>query len=49
MQETYQQKPKLLGIIRTQYSHHRKSRILQNTRKVIFGFKIISRDAGTGF
>jgi hypothetical protein len=30
MQESYQQKPRLLGIIRTQYSHHSKSWIPQH-------------------
>ena len=33
MQESYQQKQRMLTIIRTQYSHHSESWIPQHTRK----------------
>jgi hypothetical protein len=39
--------PRLLGIIRTQYSHHSESWITQHTGKT--RFKIISHDAGRGY
>jgi hypothetical protein len=39
---------RLLGIIRTQYKHHSKSRIPQHTGKARFGFKILSHDADRG-
>jgi hypothetical protein len=43
------QKPRLLGIIRTQYSHLSESWIPQHNRKVRFRFKIISHDGGRRF
>ena len=48
-QKSYQKKPRLLGIIKIQFSHHSKSWISQHTRKARFGFKITSNDAGRGF
>jgi hypothetical protein len=48
-QEYYQQKPRLLGTIRIQFSHHCKSWILQQTRKARCTFKIIFHDADRGF
>ena len=47
-QEPYQQKPRPHGNIRTQFSHHSKSRIPQHTRKARVGFKIISHDTDRG-
>jgi hypothetical protein len=44
-----QQKPILIGIIRTQYFHHSKYWLPQHSRKARFRFKIISHDAGRGF
>jgi hypothetical protein len=41
VQKHKQQKPKLLGIIRTQFSHHNKHGIPQHTKKA--RFKIISQ------
>jgi hypothetical protein len=38
-QETYQQKPRLHGIIRTQFSHNSKSWIPQHPVKARFGLK----------
>ena len=49
MQESYQQKQRLLGIVRTQYSHHSESWISQLTGKARFGFKIISHDTNKDF
>ena len=42
-------KPRLLGIIRTQYTHHSESRITQQIRKARLRFKIISHDTGRVF
>jgi hypothetical protein len=49
MQESYQQKPRFLGTIRTQFSQHIKSWIPQHTGKARCKFKIISRDGDRGF
>jgi hypothetical protein len=49
MQELYQQKLRLLGIIRTQLSYESKSWIPQHTGKARCGFKISSHDADRGF
>jgi hypothetical protein len=43
-QESYQQKPRLLGSIRNHFSHHSETWIPQHTGKARFGFKIISHD-----
>jgi len=40
VQEHKQQKPRLLGIIRAQFSHQRKYWITKHTRKARFRFKI---------
>jgi hypothetical protein len=47
-QETYQQKPRLHDIIRTQFSQNNKFCIAQYTRKARFGFKITPHDADRG-
>jgi hypothetical protein len=44
-----QQKPRLCGIIRTQFSFYGISWISQHTRKARFEFKIISHDDDRGF
>jgi hypothetical protein len=44
-----QQKSRLVGTIKTQFSHHRKSWIPQHTGKARCGFKIISHDADREF
>jgi hypothetical protein len=49
MQETYQEKPRILDTIGTQCSHHSRSWTVQHTRKARFRFKIISHDADRGF
>jgi hypothetical protein len=49
MQEFDQQKPKLLGIIRTQFSHHSNSLIPQNTGKARSGIEITSHYDDRGF
>jgi hypothetical protein len=41
-------KARLLGIVRTQFSHHVKSWIPHHTGKATFGFKIISHDDDIG-
>ena len=46
--KNHQQKPRLLGIIRTQFSHHSKSWILQHTGKARFRFKITFHDDNRG-
>jgi hypothetical protein len=47
--ESYKQKPRLLGTIRTQFSHHNKSWVPQHSRKARCGLKITSHDADKGF
>jgi predicted HicB family RNase H-like nuclease len=44
-----QQKPRLLGIIRTQFSHHSKSWIYHHTRKARFRSKITFHDGAKDF
>ena len=47
-QEHKQQKPMLLGIIRTQFFHHSESWTPQHIRKARFWFKITSHDEDRG-
>jgi hypothetical protein len=46
---TLQQKQRLLGIIRTQFTNNSKSWIPQHTKKTRFGFIVTSHDRDEGF
>ena len=47
-QKPYQQKPRLHGIIRTQFSQNSKSWLPQHTRKARCGFKFTSHETDRG-
>jgi DNA replication protein DnaD len=49
MEESYQRKPSLLGIIRIQFIHYSKSWTSQHTGKARCGFKITSNDGKEDF